>query len=103
MSRSLMRCGSRERPAAVNTDSISCGIAPASRLAANTAFAESASTVTADGRPGIEKLIVWGARRVLFADTSAGPFKTALAGNLCRCGTHIRILRAVKRASGQLA
>jgi nicotinate dehydrogenase subunit A len=28
--------------------------------------------------------------------------KEALAGNLCRCGTHIRILRAVKRASGQL-
>ena len=27
----------------------------------------------------------------------------ALAGNLCRCGTHVRILRAVKRASGQLA
>jgi nicotinate dehydrogenase subunit A len=27
--------------------------------------------------------------------------KQALAGNLCRCGTHIRILRAVKRASGQ--
>ena len=29
--------------------------------------------------------------------------KEALAGNLCRCGTHIRIMRAVKRASGQLA
>jgi nicotinate dehydrogenase subunit A len=29
--------------------------------------------------------------------------KQALAGNLCRCGTQIRILRAVKRASGQLA
>ena len=29
--------------------------------------------------------------------------KEALAGNLCRCGTHIRILRAVKRASGQMA
>ena len=29
--------------------------------------------------------------------------KEALTGNLCRCGTHIRILRAVKRASGQLA
>jgi nicotinate dehydrogenase subunit A len=29
--------------------------------------------------------------------------KEALAGNLCRCGTYIRILRAVKRASGQLA
>jgi len=28
--------------------------------------------------------------------------KQALAGNLCRCGTHTRILRAVKRASGQL-
>jgi nicotinate dehydrogenase subunit A len=27
--------------------------------------------------------------------------KEALAGNLCRCGTHLRILRAVKRASGQ--
>ena len=29
--------------------------------------------------------------------------KEALAGNLCRCGTHLRIVRAVKRASGQLA
>ena len=29
--------------------------------------------------------------------------KEALAGNLCRCGTHLRILRAVKRASGQVA
>jgi nicotinate dehydrogenase subunit A len=29
--------------------------------------------------------------------------KQALDGNLCRCGTHIRILRAVKRASGQNA
>jgi nicotinate dehydrogenase subunit A len=29
--------------------------------------------------------------------------KEALAGNLCRCGTHLRIMRAVKRASGQLA
>lgn len=27
--------------------------------------------------------------------------KEALGGNLCRCGTHTRILRAVKRASGQ--
>jgi nicotinate dehydrogenase subunit A len=27
--------------------------------------------------------------------------KEALAGNLCRCGTHTRIVRAVKRASGQ--
>jgi nicotinate dehydrogenase subunit A len=27
--------------------------------------------------------------------------RDALAGNLCRCGTHVRILRAVKRASGQ--
>ena len=29
--------------------------------------------------------------------------RAALAGNLCRCGTHIRILRAVKRASGTIA
>ena len=27
--------------------------------------------------------------------------KETLVGNLCRCGTHVRILRAVKRASGQ--
>ena len=27
--------------------------------------------------------------------------KQALAGNLCRCGTHIRIVKAVKRAAGQ--
>ena len=26
--------------------------------------------------------------------------RTALAGNLCRCGTHARIIRAVKRAAG---
>ena len=29
--------------------------------------------------------------------------KHALAGNLCRCGTHLRIVRAVKRASETLA
>lgn len=29
-----------------------------------------------------------------------GQIKEALAGNLCRCGTHVRILRAVKRAAG---
>ena len=27
--------------------------------------------------------------------------KETLVGNLCRCSTHVRILRAVKRASGQ--
>lgn len=32
---------------------------------------------------------------------SDSQIKEALAGNLCRCGTHVRILRAVKRASGQ--
>lgn len=29
--------------------------------------------------------------------------KQALAGNLCRCGTHLRIVRAVKRASETMA
>jgi nicotinate dehydrogenase subunit A len=29
--------------------------------------------------------------------------KNALASNLCRCGSHLRIVRAVKRASGQRA
>ena len=32
---------------------------------------------------------------------SEAQIKEALAGNLCRCGTHVRIVRAVKRASGQ--
>jgi nicotinate dehydrogenase subunit A len=32
---------------------------------------------------------------------SEDEIKEALAGNLCRCGTHLRIVRAVKRASGQ--
>lgn len=32
---------------------------------------------------------------------SEDQIKEALAGNLCRCGTHVRIVRAVKRASGQ--
>jgi nicotinate dehydrogenase subunit A len=27
--------------------------------------------------------------------------RTALNGNLCRCGSHMRILRAVKRAAGE--
>ena len=27
--------------------------------------------------------------------------RSALNGNLCRCGTHLRILRAVKRAAGE--
>lgn len=27
--------------------------------------------------------------------------RSALAGNLCRCGTHMRILRAVRRAAGR--
>lgn len=29
--------------------------------------------------------------------------KQALVGNLCRCGTHVRIVRAVKRASESMA
>jgi nicotinate dehydrogenase subunit A len=27
--------------------------------------------------------------------------RAALEGNLCRCGTHLRILRAVRRAAGR--
>jgi nicotinate dehydrogenase subunit A len=32
---------------------------------------------------------------------SDADIKNALANNLCRCGTHARIVRAVKRASAQ--
>jgi len=34
---------------------------------------------------------------------SDAEIREALAGNLCRCGTHMRILRAVKRAAGEMA
>ena len=30
-----------------------------------------------------------------------GDIRTALDGNLCRCGTHVRVVRAVLAASGQ--
>lgn len=33
---------------------------------------------------------------------SDGEIDAAMAGNLCRCGTYLRIRRAIKRASGQL-
>ena len=34
---------------------------------------------------------------------SEDEIKVALANNLCRCGTHLRIVRAIKRASATLA
>jgi nicotinate dehydrogenase subunit A len=34
---------------------------------------------------------------------SDAQIRAALANNLCRCGTHVRILRAVKRAAGLAA
>jgi nicotinate dehydrogenase subunit A len=33
---------------------------------------------------------------------SESQIREALASNLCRCGTHVRILRAVKRAAAQM-
>jgi nicotinate dehydrogenase subunit A len=33
------------------------------------------------------------------AKPSADEIKTALAENLCRCGTHTRIVRAIQRAA----
>jgi nicotinate dehydrogenase subunit A len=32
---------------------------------------------------------------------SEADVRTALDGNLCRCGSHVRVLRAVMAASGQ--
>jgi nicotinate dehydrogenase subunit A len=31
---------------------------------------------------------------------SEGEIREALAGNLCRCGSHVRVVRAVQRAAG---
>jgi nicotinate dehydrogenase subunit A len=42
-----------------------------------------------------------------FLDKKPNPsdreIRQALAGNLCRCGTHQRIVRAVKRAAAEMA
>lgn len=35
-------------------------------------------------------------------DPSDGDIRAALEGNLCRCGTHGRILRAIKRAAAEM-
>lgn len=37
------------------------------------------------------------------ARPTEGQIKQALADNLCRCGTHVRIVRAVKRAAETMA
>lgn len=34
---------------------------------------------------------------------SEAEIRKALAGNLCRCGTHLRIIRAIKRAALEMA
>jgi nicotinate dehydrogenase subunit A len=34
---------------------------------------------------------------------SDAEIRTAMDGNLCRCGTHLRIMRAIKRAAGESA
>jgi nicotinate dehydrogenase subunit A len=33
---------------------------------------------------------------------SEDEIRSALSGNLCRCGSHARVLRAIQRASGQI-
>jgi nicotinate dehydrogenase subunit A len=49
--------------------------------------------------------IVMTAKALLDADPRASDadIKEALARNLCRCGTHQRILRAIRRAAGRIA
>ena len=36
-------------------------------------------------------------------DPSEDQIRTAMTGNLCRCGTHTRIVRAIQRAAKELA
>jgi nicotinate dehydrogenase subunit A len=49
--------------------------------------------------------IIMAAKALLDANPrpSDAEIRTALKGNLCRCGTHLRILRAVKRAAEDMA
>lgn len=37
------------------------------------------------------------------ARPSEAEIREALDGNICRCGTHVRILRAIRRAAGEAA
>ena len=37
------------------------------------------------------------------ARPSEAEIRAALDGNICRCGTHVRILRAIRRAAGEAA
>lgn len=47
--------------------------------------------------------IIMSAKALLDAKSqpSDDEIKTALAGNLCRCGTHVRILRAIRSVAGE--
>ena len=49
--------------------------------------------------------IIMSAKALLDANVNPtdADIRTALKGNLCRCGTHHRILRAVRRAAKELA
>ena len=49
--------------------------------------------------------IIMSAKAVLDANAKPtdGDIREALAGNLCRCGTHTRIVRAIQRAAKELA
>jgi nicotinate dehydrogenase subunit A len=37
------------------------------------------------------------------AQPSEAEIRKALDGNICRCGTHVRVLRAIRRAAGEAA
>ena len=49
--------------------------------------------------------IIMAAKALLDVSPHAGDaeVRAALKGNLCRCGTHHRILRAIRRAAGEMA
>jgi nicotinate dehydrogenase subunit A len=49
--------------------------------------------------------IIMSAKALLDANPrpSDAEIRAALKGNLCRCGTHLRILRAIKRAAEKMA
>lgn len=49
--------------------------------------------------------IIMSAKALLDANPNAGDaeIRKALEGNLCRCGTHHRIVRAIKRAAAEAA
>lgn len=78
------------------------GLAPEGRLhPVQRAFLDERAAQCGYCIPGI--MIVAASLLVRTPDPTDGEIADALSGNLCRCGAHVRILRAIRRAARMIA